>query len=175
MNIVGQGECCMAISDEINNLYNELDALRLMLIEVSDAFAELVKCGGGGDASSDLILQYQQLFNDKIKAVKDSIMSKQQQLRDLTEQVVSIASDEEAARSTDPKDFLVVDDREKPTTWHLQVKRNGKPDHNLMGAAWAALHSGFRGNKYEGPNKQEALKKLKALYKSEGLPLPSES
>jgi hypothetical protein len=81
---------------------------------------------------------------------------------------------EEAVRSNNPSDFLVVEDSEKPSTYHLQVKRNGKPDHNLMGAAWAALHSGFRGNKYEGPDKQAALKKLKALYKSEDMPLPKE-
>jgi hypothetical protein len=71
-------------------------------------------------------------------------------------------------------DYLVVEDPEKTSSWHLQVKKNGKPDHRLMGAAWAALHGGYRGNKYEGPKKAEALKKLKALYKSEGMPLPSE-
>jgi len=40
-----------------------------------------------------------------------------------------------------------------------------------MGGAKAALTSpgGHRGNKYEGPGKQEAIRKLKALYKSEGL------
>ena len=71
-------------------------------------------------------------------------------------------------------DFLVVEDSDAPSTWHLQVKRNGTPDHNLMGGAWAALHEGYRGNKYEGPNKQEAVTKLKALYKSEDMETPSE-
>jgi hypothetical protein len=42
-----------------------------------------------------------------------------------------------------------------------------------MGAAWAALHGGYRGNKYEGPGKEAAIAKLKALYKSEGMELPS--
>jgi hypothetical protein len=51
---------------------------------------------------------------------------------------------------------------------------DGKPDRHLMGAAWAALHSGYRGNKYEGPGKAEALAKLKALYKSEGIEWPGE-
>lgn len=71
-------------------------------------------------------------------------------------------------------DFLVVEDASKPTTWHLQVKRNGKPDHTLMGGAHAALLSpgGHRGNRYEGPGKGEAITKLKALYKSEGMPWP---
>ena len=80
----------------------------------------------------------------------------------------------ELASSDKPGDYLVVEDRTKTSTWHLQVKKNGKPDHGLMGGAWAALHSGYRGNKYEGPNKAEALKKLKALYKREGLETPSE-
>jgi hypothetical protein len=56
----------------------------------------------------------------------------------------------------------------------LQVKKNGTPDHRLMGAAWAALHGGYRGNKYEGPDKGKALDKLKALYKAEDMPLPTE-
>lgn len=68
-------------------------------------------------------------------------------------------------------DFLVVEDPESPDSWHLQVKRNGKPDHGLMGGAKAALTSpgGHRGNKYEGPDKQKAITKLKTLYKSEDM------
>jgi len=69
-------------------------------------------------------------------------------------------------------DFLVVIDAEKPSTWHLPVKKNGKPDHKLMGAAWAALHVGFRGKTYEGPEKSKAISKLKAMYKSEEIELP---
>ena len=34
---------------------------------------------------------------------------------------------------------------------------DGKPDHHLMGAAWAALHGGYRGNKYAGPDKAKAI------------------
>jgi hypothetical protein len=72
-----------------------------------------------------------------------------------------------------PSNYLVVEDPEQPSTWHLRVKGiDGKPDHRLMGAAWAALHGGFRGNKYEGPQKAEAIAKLKALYKAEGLTVP---
>jgi hypothetical protein len=71
-------------------------------------------------------------------------------------------------------DYLVVEDPAKSSTWHLQVKRNGTPDHGLMGSAWAALHSGFRGNTYQGPQKQQALAKLKKLYASEGMDVPSE-
>ncbi len=75
---------------------------------------------------------------------------------------------------TDDKSrYLVVD---KDGKGHLPVKdENGKVNHNLMGAAWAALHGGYRGNKYEGPGKEEALRKLKAFYKSEGMELPSET
>ena len=63
--------------------------------------------------------------------------------------------------------YLIVEDPQKPTTWHLRVKdMSGKPDPHLMGGAHAALMSpaGFRGNKYEGPNKAEAISKLKKLY-----------
>jgi len=79
------------------------------------------------------------------------------------------------AKPTKSSDYLVVEDSEKSSTWHLPVKRNGKADHNLMGAAWAALHEGYRGNKYQGPNKSEAIRKLKALYKSEGMDLPTKT
>jgi len=65
-------------------------------------------------------------------------------------------------------DFLVVADGKQ----HLPVKRDGKPDHNLMGAAWAALHGGYRGNQYEGPDKSSAIAKLKKLYASEGMETP---
>jgi len=67
-------------------------------------------------------------------------------------------------------DFLVIESPENPSTWHLQIKRNGTPDHNLMGGAKAALTVGYQGNKYEGPNKQKAISKLKALYQSEKMP-----
>jgi len=71
-------------------------------------------------------------------------------------------------------DFLAVEDPDKPSTWHLQYARNGKPDHRLMGAAWAALHGGYRGQKYEGPDKSKAISKLKGIYKKEEMPLPTE-
>jgi hypothetical protein len=72
--------------------------------------------------------------------------------------------------------YLVVEDTSKPTTWHLRVKNcSGEYDHRLMGAAWAALHEGYRGNKYEGANKEEALSKLKGIYKREGLETPSKA
>lgn len=69
--------------------------------------------------------------------------------------------------------YLVVEDPEKTTTWHLRVKNAaGDVDHGLMGAAWAALHEGYRGNKYEGEGKAGALKKLTSLYKSEKMDIP---
>ena len=79
-----------------------------------------------------------------------------------------------AIPSDKPGDYLVVENPKEKSTWHLQVKENGTPNHRLMGAAWAALHSGFRGNKYEGPGKQKAIQKLISLYKSEKMELPSE-
>src|SRR5262249_37943136 len=72
--------------------------------------------------------------------------------------------------------FLVAEDPDKPSTWHLQVRdKNGDVDHRLLGAAWAALHQGYRGNTYEGPGKDDALSKLRALYKTEKLPPPDGS
>lgn len=71
--------------------------------------------------------------------------------------------------------YLVVENAFKPTTWHLRVRgKDGKPDHTLMGAAWAALHGGYRGNKYEGPGKGQALADLKKLYATENMTPPGE-
>lgn len=67
--------------------------------------------------------------------------------------------------------------RDKDGKGHLPyTKDDGKPNHRLMGAAWAALNSsgGHRGNKYEGPNKEQAKKKLKQIYAREGMDTPSE-
>ncbi|MCJ7707445.1 MAG: hypothetical protein MUO38_07480 [Anaerolineales bacterium] len=69
--------------------------------------------------------------------------------------------------------YLVVEDPETVTTWHLRVRAvNGDPDHRLMGAAWAALHGGFRGNRYEGPGKTEAIAKLTRMYAAEEMDVP---
>lgn len=71
--------------------------------------------------------------------------------------------------------FLIVEDPQKTTTWHLPVKDSaGKADHTKMGGAWAALHGGYRGQKYEGPGKAEAIAKLKKLYDAEKMSVPGE-
>src|SRR5579872_2072565 len=70
--------------------------------------------------------------------------------------------------------YLVTED---DGTQHLPTKKGGSLDRGLCAAAWAALHApgGFRGNKYEGPNKAEAIKKLTAIYKAQGWDLPDSS
>lgn len=71
--------------------------------------------------------------------------------------------------------YLVVEDKEQPTTWHLLVKDSeGEPDRKHMGAAYAALTVGFRGNKYAGPDKDKALKALKEMYHEMGENFPGE-
>ncbi len=62
---------------------------------------------------------------------------------------------------------------ESDGTTHLPyTDSSGKPDHRLMGAAWAALHGGYRGNKYDGPKKAEAIRKLTEVYKRENMDTP---
>ncbi|MGC9995221.1 MAG: phage protease [Terriglobia bacterium] len=69
------------------------------------------------------------------------------------------------------KQYLIVDENGKG---HLPVRDtpDGPLNHHLMGAAWAALHGGYRGNSYEGPGKNAAIEKLKALYRAEGMDMP---
>jgi len=73
------------------------------------------------------------------------------------------------------RQFLVVDENGEG---HLKVRQtpDGPFNHGLMGAAHAALMSpaGFRGNRYEGPNKEEAIRRLRRLYEEEGMPWPEE-
>ena len=72
--------------------------------------------------------------------------------------------------------YLVIEDPAQVSTWHLRVRNvAGELDHRLMGAAWAALHGGYRGNKYEGPGKQAAIASLKKLYAQEDMPLPGDT
>ena len=83
----------------------------------------------------------------------------------------------ESEKSVTPEgseSYLVVGSKDDKSTWHLPVKHGKTPDHGLMGAAFAALHGGHRGNKYEGPGKQEAIRKLRALYKSEKMDWPGD-
>jgi hypothetical protein len=70
-------------------------------------------------------------------------------------------------------DYLVVEDPGRPETWHLRVRdTDGKLDHRLMGAAWAALHGGYRGRQYQGPHRLQAIAVLTRLYESEGMKVP---
>jgi hypothetical protein len=76
--------------------------------------------------------------------------------------------DADVAKSTK---FLVAGDEGD----HLPyTDESGKPDHNLMGAAWAALTSNHRGKPYEGPGKAAAIARLKQIYESEGMDTPTE-
>lgn len=60
-----------------------------------------------------------------------------------------------------------------PDGKHLPVSdESGKLSHRLMGAAWAALHGGYRGNKYEGADKDKAISELTSLYSQEKMPTP---
>jgi HK97 family phage prohead protease len=66
--------------------------------------------------------------------------------------------------------YLVVGDAQKPETWSLRVRGlDGKPDHRLMGAAWAALHGGAS---CATPYEDKAAVVLRSIYKSEGLIVP---
>lgn len=97
-----------------------------------------------------------------------------EQMTELTKsvaaQVVAKMREEEAAKLAKSVKHLAV---ESDGTTHLPyTDAEGKPDHHLMGSAWAALHGGYRGNKYEGPDKEKAIERLKEAYASEGLDTP---
>ncbi len=102
---------------------------------------------------------------DKAKAITSLADEFAAELKD----EVSGDSDEKKNAELKANSGFLVSDKDGD---HLPTKKDGKLDHGLMGAAWAALHEGFRGNKYEGSGKDKALAKLKKLYKDEGLDTP---
>lgn len=66
--------------------------------------------------------------------------------------------------------YLIVDDPQKPTSWHLRVKEyvDGKLIYtkNMCGRAAASLNpeKPYRGRPYQGPRKAEAKTKLRGIY-----------
>ena len=68
-------------------------------------------------------------------------------------------------QSFDLGDFLIVENKDDVSTWHLPVKRQGKVDIELMGAAKAALTTNLISKSYV----QDATNKLKELYLKENL------
>lgn len=183
----------MAFSKKLEELFNILNTMAYVLDSVQQKLVMSPKPPAGSDELQTL-LDWQSNFNQEMKKIRDLIVEEQDKMdeiedemddedmddedmddEDMDDDMPMMSSTDESAASNNPDDYLVVEDREKPSTWHLQVKRDGKPDHNLMGGAWAALHGGYRGNKYQGPKKREALRKLKTLYKKEKMTLPSEN
>jgi hypothetical protein len=80
----------------------------------------------------------------------------------------------EAVDGTPGKDSVEKGVRYLVPPDHLPVTdEGGSPSHSHMGAAWAALHGGYRGNKYEGPDKDKAIASLRRLYEQEGMEVPS--
>lgn len=87
--------------------------------------------------------------------------------------VLSKAVTKKEADGEHPRSHYLVAASDTVSEWHLRVKNSaGDYDRTLCGAAWAALHGGYRGQKYQGPHKAEALAKLKRIYKSQGWDLP---
>lgn len=132
---------------------------------VAIANSSLKQCIAKGGSDETCAPKAIQIANGVIKREKEKTA-----MMTLSEVVKKVGGKSYPASS-----FLVVGDSEDISTWHLPVKTPaGKPDHRLMGAAWAALHKGFRGNQYQGPDKEAAIRKLKALYSSEELTAPAE-
>jgi hypothetical protein len=172
------------LSDQIADLYNLISGMSFIADCVNDGLRDYqLNPPRPGSDNMSAVLDFQTQLNQHINSLYEGVESFQIQMDSIRDRNLSSNANEEldkeldkltAAQSKNPSDYLVVEDKTKPSTWHLPVKKNGKPDHGLMGAAWAALHSGYRGSKYAGPKKSEAIKKLKALYKSEKMQTPAE-
>lgn len=89
---------------------------------------------------------------------------------ELDEALVSASNDFESEEETRGYSGYLVEGKDGK---HLPTGKDGKASPRLMGAAWAALHSGFRGRKYAGADKEKAIAKLAKLYKAQGKEPPS--
>lgn len=69
-------------------------------------------------------------------------------------------------------DFLVVEDVNRPSTWRLRVSTNGVPSERLMRQQYAYLTKGFAGRKYTGPQKEQAMSKLRSMFRQMNRQLP---
>jgi hypothetical protein len=108
-------------------------------------------------------------------AICNSMWEAAQEEKAMTEKDVKAVTKKEKDGEHPVTHYLVAENRHKPTTWRLRVRDvDGEPDHRLMGAAWAALTVGYRGNRYEGPQADEAMNKLRGLYEKEGMDTPGE-
>ena len=104
-----------------------------------------------------------------------SIIESVEQLKKAKHQPVTVVAVAELGKKEKKKDgvkYLVTDD--EGYGYLPYTGSDGKPDHRLMGAAWAALHGGYRGKQYEGPDKSGAVSRLKGIYEKEGMETPSE-
>ena len=85
-------------------------------------------------------------------------------------QVEGYATKTEDGREYPASAYLVVEDPDHPTTWHLRYKEyvNGEllPTKNVCGRAAAALNPNepYRGRPYKGSRKEEAKRKLRGIY-----------
>jgi hypothetical protein len=117
------------------------------------------------------------LYN-KLRASKKEInkveesMEQQDKMWQSFKQWYLIQDGKESRDEQPDSDFLVVD--KKTGKRSLPVKKFGKLNARLMGAAHAALGPGYRGRKYDGPGKVTAKAKLKAYYKKIGKDMPGE-
>lgn len=175
-----------AIRDGFYEAFNSYSAMpaNCYVQEVFDGYVivrqgeELYKANYTLDAEGDVTFDPR----DQWQQVKLQYVTLMQRLAKIFQPLITAIRKAELAVTKSEADgdhpashYLVVEDPEKPSTWHLRVKgTDGKPDHKLMGAAWAALHGGYRGNKYEDSGKDEAIAKLKKLYKSEGMSVPGD-
>lgn len=68
-------------------------------------------------------------------------------------------------------DHLLAGD--EPFSWSLPVQTDGKPDHDLMSIAAAALTEGYKGQRYGGPGIGLAMNKLLDMYDVEEIDAPT--
>jgi len=188
----------MELSSQISELQSKYEALSLILSGICNKVAEITQYRDlMGTETFARLIEWQSNINAELMAVQAEMQNYFQKIDQIRQTLMGIPilaqeddsmesesrvdkiklMDEDAARSTDPDDFLVVENPELVSTFHLQVKKNGVYSRGLCAAAWAALFSsgGHMGNKYAGPKIAEAKKKLKAIYKKMGWEMPRES
>lgn len=147
------------------------DALTAVNVE-RDIFEDLWKYNDALRASIKAIFEDQEKYPNPVEAVRESLVEFASAVTTMIEGVVTVvgkAEKTEGGKKFPASDYAYVPDPEKPSTWKLRLtsEPGEGPDPRIVGAAVAALGEGFRGQKVQIPEKDQAavISRVRAAWK----------
>lgn len=171
-SIVG-AELADMLEDE-NSVVGKSDAIIIRADE-----DEVVDDTANDEGASEVTAAVDETTNQEQEAIEETteeVILEDGQTAVIEDSVIRAVTKTEGGCAHPPSHYLVAEDSQHPTTWHMLVKNcSGSYDRGHASAAYAALTSNHRGHAYAGPNKSGALSKLHSIYNSQGWQWPSEN